>query len=252
MAETFSSDHNAGAASAGAASAGAASAGPTCSRVAEQGASPFPPAAVCRWCTHLSSTQHLLNGDVTPPEDQRSPSADQGFPQRTSGTSYEPVCANPNPAVACASAPPVLATFVQPLLPLAAFMRPSPPSRGPRRLHAALAAFMRPSPPSCGPRRLHAALAAFMRPSPPSCGTPSSPPHTGLGPVVLQGPFLAAVLPRCRPLLQSSLHLREDADWGGLLWRIVQSLNIFIRNLCRIYVSLIMAPVRQFICVTEW
>jgi hypothetical protein len=53
MAETFSSAHNARAASAGAASAGAASAGPTCSRVAEQGASPFPPAAVCRWCHHL-------------------------------------------------------------------------------------------------------------------------------------------------------------------------------------------------------
>ncbi len=25
-----------------------------------------------------------------------------------------------------------------------------------------------------------------------------------------------------------------------------------LRNMCRIYVSLIMAPVRQFICVTEW
>jgi hypothetical protein len=51
--------------------------------------------------------QNLLSGDVTPPEDQRSPSADRGLPQRTSGTSYEPVCANPNPAVACVSAPPI-------------------------------------------------------------------------------------------------------------------------------------------------
>ncbi len=49
----------------------------------------------------------------------------------------------------------------------------------------------------------------------------SSPPHTGLSPVVLQGPLLAAALPGCRPLLQSSLHLQEDAVWGGLLWRIV-------------------------------
>ncbi len=132
-----------------------------CSSVAEQGASPFPPAAVCRWCHHLSSTQHLLSGDVTPPEDQRSPSADQGFPQRTSGTSYEPVCANPNPAVACAPhrRPRHLCAA------LAASMRPSPPTCGPCRLHAALAAFMRPSPPSCGPPRLHAALAAFMRSS---------------------------------------------------------------------------------------
>jgi hypothetical protein len=103
----------------------------------------------------------------------------------------------------------------------ASFVRPSPPSCGTRPLNAALAAFMRPSPPSCGPRRLHAVLAAFMRPSPPSCGPPSSPPHTGLGLVVLQGPLLAAALPGCRPLLQSSLHLQEDAVWGGLLWRIV-------------------------------
>jgi hypothetical protein len=139
MAETFSSAHNAGAASAGAASAGAAStgaarAGPTCSRMAEQGASPFPPAAVlmvpppslqhaAEWqsrvqvpphlqrcadgATTFSPTQHLLSGDVTPPEDQRSPSADQGLPQRTSGTTCDPVGANPNPAVARASAPPV-------------------------------------------------------------------------------------------------------------------------------------------------
>jgi transposase InsO family protein len=40
---------------------------------------------------------------------------------------------------------------------------------------------------------------------------------------LLQGPLLAADLPRCRPLLQSSLHLRDDADWGGLLWRILNS-----------------------------
>jgi hypothetical protein len=162
--------------------------------------------------------QHLLSGDVTPPEDQRSPSEDQGFSQRTSGTSYEPVCSS---------------------------------SCGPRRLHAALAAFMRPSLPSCGRRLLRAALAAFVRSSPPSCGPPSSPPHTGLGPVVLQGPFLAAALPRCRPLLQSSLHLHEDAVWGGgapVEDRIVVKYNL--RNMCRIYVSLIMAPVRQFICVT--
>jgi hypothetical protein len=101
----------------------------------------------------------------------------------------------------------------------ASFVRPSAPlSCGPRRLfRAALAAsFVRLSPPlSCGPRRLHAALATFMRPSPPSCGPPSSPPHTGLGPVVLQGPFLAAALPGCRPLLQSRMHLQKDADWGG-------------------------------------
>ncbi len=32
--------------------------------------------------------------------------------------------------------------------------------------------------------------------------------------------------------------------------RIVVKYNL--RNRCRIYVSLIMAPVRQFICVTEW
>ncbi len=32
--------------------------------------------------------------------------------------------------------------------------------------------------------------------------------------------------------------------------RIVVKCNL--RNMCRIYVSLIMAPVRQFICVTEW
>jgi hypothetical protein len=62
----------------------------------------------CRWCHHLSSTQHLLSGDVTSLEDQRSPSADQGLPQRrTSGMPCDPVCANPNLAVACASAPPV-------------------------------------------------------------------------------------------------------------------------------------------------
>jgi hypothetical protein len=122
MAETSSSAHNAGATSAGATewqsrvqvpphlqrcADGATSFSSTCSRVAEQGASPFPPAAVCRWCHHLSSTQHLLSGDVTSPEDQRSPSADQGLPQRTSGTTCDPVCANPNPAVACASALPV-------------------------------------------------------------------------------------------------------------------------------------------------
>jgi hypothetical protein len=51
--------------------------------------------------------QHLLSGDVTTTEDQRSPSADQGLPQRTSGTPCEPVSMNPNPVVACASAPPV-------------------------------------------------------------------------------------------------------------------------------------------------
>ncbi len=72
------------------------------------------------------------------------------------------------------------AAFMRPSLPscgphrlhaaLAAFMRPPLPSCGPRRLHAAVASFVRPSPPSCGRRRLHAALAAFLRPSPPSCG----------------------------------------------------------------------------------
>ena len=124
---------------------------------------------------------------------------------------------------------------------------------------AALLAFLRASPPLCSPRCLRAAVAApcaafgaFVRSSPPSCGPPSSPPHTGLGPVVLQGPLLAAALPGCRPLLQSSLHLQEDAVWGGapVEDRIVVKYNL--RNMCRIYVSLIMAPVRQFICVTEW
>ncbi len=105
--------------------------------------------------TNFSSTQHLLSGDVTPPEDQRSPSADQGFPQRTSGTSYEPVCANPNPAVACASAPPVLAAFMQPSLPPCGRCRPS---CGPRRLHAALA--LRQGPHEGGEGRMKAARAA--------------------------------------------------------------------------------------------
>ena len=118
---------------------------------------------------------------------------------------------------------------------LAAFMRPSPPSCGPRRLHAAFAAFTRPSPNSCGPRRLLAGLAAFVQPLLPPCGR--CRPLCGLRrlcaalaafmrsslltsthwpwPSVLQGPLLAAALPGCRPLLQSSL-----------------------------------PPVRQFICVT--
>jgi hypothetical protein len=60
-------------------------------------------------------------------------------------------------------------------------------------------------------------------------------------------------LPGCRPLLLSSLHLHEAADWGGggegaPVEDCIYYLIIFIF----IYVSLIMAPVRQFIFVTEW
>jgi hypothetical protein len=80
-------------------------------RTSEQKPNPNPavacasPLPICE--PEAEPEQHLLSEDVTPPEDQRSPSADQGLPQRTSGTFYEPVCANPNLAVACASAPPV-------------------------------------------------------------------------------------------------------------------------------------------------
>jgi hypothetical protein len=56
-------------------------------------------------------------------------------------------------------------------------------------------------------------------------------PHTGLGPV---SPAEAA-LQGCRLLLLSSLHLHEAADWGGPV---------------EDRVSLIVAPVRQFILVT--
>ena len=98
---------------------------------------------------------------------------------------------------------------------LAAFMRPSPPSRGRRLLRAALVAFLLASPPLCSPRCIRAAVAApcaafgaFMRSS---LLTSTHWPW----PSVLQGPLLAAALPGCRPLLQSSL-----------------------------------PPVRQFICVT--
>ena len=94
MAETFSSAHIAGAAGS------TLIAGAACSTLIAGGSVRFRTAGL-----RAEPEQHLLSGDVTPPEDQRSPSADQGFPQRTSGTSYEPVCANPNPAVACASAP---------------------------------------------------------------------------------------------------------------------------------------------------
>jgi hypothetical protein len=136
--------------------------------------------------TTFSSTQHLLSGDVTPPEEQRSPSADQGLPQRTSGTPYEPVCADPNPAalIAFLRASPLLcsprclrAAVAAPRAAFGALVRPSSPSCGPRRLCAALAASVRPLPPLvgpsaplCGPRRLFAGLATFVQPSLPPCG----------------------------------------------------------------------------------
>jgi len=168
MAETCSSAHsaraasagaasvgaaNAGAASAGAASVGAASAGPTCSRVAEQGASPFPPAAVCRWCHHLlfnmqqsgragcKSLPTCSGVPMVPPPSlqhctfsaETCPPRTRGLPQRIKAFPSEPMALpaslsvrtrtrrwralphrrsanpkpNPNPAVACVSAPPV-------------------------------------------------------------------------------------------------------------------------------------------------
>jgi hypothetical protein len=185
--------------------------------------------------------QHLLSGYVTPPEDQRSPSADQGA-----------CLCEPEPGISRVHLA-GLAALVQPSLPSCGRCRPS---CGLRRLCAALVTFLRASPPlcssrclratvaapraafgafvwlslpSCGPRRLCAALTASMRPLPPLLG-PSAPscgprrlhavlpPHLhtlAMAQCILQGPLLAAVLPRCRPLLQSSLHLREDADWGG-------------------------------------
>jgi hypothetical protein len=102
----------------------------------------------------------------------------------------------------------------------ASFMRPSPPSCGPPRLHAALAAFMRPSPPSCGPRRLHAALAAFMRP--PSCGPRRlhaalaafvRPSPSSCGPRRLHAALTAFVRPLVRPLshLSSQRSRRREA-----------------------------------------
>jgi hypothetical protein len=106
-----------GAANAGAASAGAANAGVASAEAANAGSASAGPAnrsqtRTRRWraLPHRRFANPKPNPnseDVTPPEDQRSPSADQGLPQRTSGTYYEPVCANQNLAVACASAPPV-------------------------------------------------------------------------------------------------------------------------------------------------
>ena len=40
-------------------------------------------------------------------------------------------------------------------------------------------------------------------------------PHKARAQSLLLRPPLAAVLPRCRPLLLSSLRLHEAADWGG-------------------------------------
>ncbi len=52
-------------------------------------------------------------------------------------------------------------------------------------------------------------------------------PHTGSG---LITPAEAAS--RGRPLLLSSLHLHEVADWGGPMWRIVFSLLIYVYAVC--------------------
>jgi hypothetical protein len=58
-------------------------------------------------------------------------------------------------------------------------------------------------------------------------------PHTAWVQFLLLRLPLAAALPGCRPLLLSSLHLHEAADWGGPLWRIVFSyVNIFIHSMC--------------------
>jgi hypothetical protein len=46
------------------------------------------------------------------------------------------------------------------------------------------------------------------------------------------------------------VHLKQNWNYF-ILWRIVHIVVKYIHS-CRIYVSLIMAPVRQFICVTEW
>jgi hypothetical protein len=138
----------------------------TCSRVADVGANPSLPAAVCRWCHHL-----LFN---------TAPS------QRRHDTPLEP-------EVSLSGS------------------RPSPADQW----HSLRACLCEPEPGS--PRRLHAVL----------------PPHLhtlALAQCILQGPLLTSVLSRCRPLLQSSLHLREDADWGGLLWRIVYVVVKYIHS----------------------
>ncbi len=173
----------------------------TCSRVADVGASPSPPAAVCPWCHHL-----LCN---TAPS-QRRRDTPRGPEVSLSGSRPSPVdqwhslqsCVqtrtrrwralphrrsqNPNPAALVAflrALPPLCsphclrAAVAAPRAAFCAFVRPSSPSCGPRRLCAALAAFvrplpplMRPSAPLCGPRCLLASLAVFLRPSPSSCG----------------------------------------------------------------------------------
>ncbi len=149
---------------------------------------------------------------------------DQGLPQQTSGTSYEPVCANPNPAVACASAPPVCEPEAEPEPGgCVRFCNASQRTRSRTLTRQWLEFPHRRSPnpklTSCGgggashggdlcKSALRVSVVAWQGGKPNS----SSPPHTGLGPVV---PLLAAALPGCRLLLQSSLHLKEDAVWGG-------------------------------------
>ncbi len=152
---------------------------------------------------------------------------------------------NLNPVVACASAPPVCEAEAEP-----------EPGGGVRFRTAGLRTRSRlpaavegpPSAATCVKAPSGSQVVAWQGGKPNS----SSPPHTGLGPVVLQGPLLAAALPGFRPLLQSSLHLQEDAVWGGAPVEDRIVVKYYLRNMCRIYVSLIMAPVRQFICVTEW
>jgi hypothetical protein len=160
----------------------------TCSRVAEQGASPFLPAAVCRWCHHLlfnmqqcgragcKSLSTCSGVPMVPPlifntaPSQRRCDTARGPEVSISGSRLPPAdqwhllracLCEPEPGGGVRSAPPASPPLCSPCClnaALAAYMRPLPPSCGPRRLHAALAAFMRPSPPSCGPRRLHAVL----------------------------------------------------------------------------------------------
>ena len=208
MAETFSSAHIAGAAGS------TLIAGAACSTLIAGGSVHFRTAGL-----RAEPEQHLLSRVVTPPEDQRSPSADQGFPQRTSGTSYEPVCANPNPAVACTSAPPVLAAFLQPLLPPCGRCRPS---CGLRRLCAALVAFLRASPPLCSPRCLRAAVAApraafgaFMR----SFHLTST--HWPWPSVSCRGRFSRPSFQDAGRSFSPACTFVKMQTGGGLLWRIV-------------------------------
>ncbi len=94
---------------------------------------------------------------------------------------------------------------------LVTFLRASPPLCSPRCLRAAVATpraafgtFVRPSSPSCGPRRLRAAVASFVRPRRLHVALPPHLHTLALAQCFLQGPLLAAALPGCRPLLQSS------------------------------------------------